>query len=141
MNSLRAKRDRAGKRVFSALQALTTGAYVDPFKADDEKSRSNHRALAVYESSDEVFDNEHSEFFLSPEVEQLLSDDEMAALDAMIDRHGVKNLLLGLSKLLVSRVDESQLHNGRVIYHLSREDAYSRAAETCESAAYRVGDL
>lgn len=98
-----------------------------------DQSAMQRTALAVIPK--ENFDDSDSSFFLRPEAETLLSDGELAALDSIIEKHGLKNLLTCIIQLAESRVDEALLQNGQVIYHLARESAWSYAAERLSAVA------
>lgn len=98
-------------------------------KMDDKAASDVQEAEFAVIPRDAALDDEHSPFFLTPDATQILDADEMRALDAMLERHGLANLIETLRQLCESRVEEENLVNGRVLYHMSREDAWSHAAE------------
>jgi hypothetical protein len=124
--------------VFEASGAFARG---EGYKvlSDSERREVSRTALSVRA----VEDDPHSEWFLRPDAESVANEDERAALDAMLERHGLINVIEALAQLLESRVDESLLVNGRLIAHLAREDAYAHAADSLRRLKYdqRIRDL
>ena len=130
-----AGRKSVGRKLSAANYERMTADDLWRRETPTEQKANNERALAVI-PRDEALDDVDSPFFLSPEAASILSADELAALDSMIERHGLKNLFAALAQLLDSRVDESLVQSGRVIHHLAREDDFAHAAERVRNLTY-----
>lgn len=96
----------------------------------------NRQALAVVPQITE-FDESASSFF-APEKggAGAMKDEELAILDSLIERHGLTSVLKAVGHLLESRIEEGMIANGRMLLHLSRDDAWARAAERLQEITF-----
>ena len=118
---------KPGRKLAAVYDAMSAQESFRRFTPRESQSMTR-QALAII-PRDETLDDVHSPFFASTDIALVLSQSEAGALDSMIESHGVKNVLHALVQLIESRVEEIHVTNGRVLHHLSREDAYSYAAE------------
>jgi hypothetical protein len=101
----------------------------------EETQGMNRQALAVIAEPPE-FDESDSPFFARDKGVTNLNEGEIAALDAMIEARGVADVLKSIEGLLESRIEEGVMQGGMMLLHLSRHDAWARAAERLRDLAF-----
>ena len=101
-----------------------------------ETQDMNRQALAVVPQVAD-FDESGSAFF-APEKggAGAMTDEELGILDSLIEQHGLANILKAVGHLLESRIEEGMIANGRMLLHLSRDDAWARAAERLQEITF-----
>lgn len=95
----------------------------------------NRQALAVMDEP-AAFDESNSPFFARDKGATNLTDAEIAALDQMIEAHGIADVLKTIETLLESRIEDGMVQGGCVLLHMSRHDAWARAAERLRELAF-----
>jgi hypothetical protein len=113
----------------------TDAPQVSRFSREDSQNM-NRQALAVINEPD-AFDESGSSFF-APEPGGItaLNDEECKFLDSMIEKRGLVNVLKAVQALLESRVEEGVMQGGSLMLHLSRDDAFARAAERLQDITF-----
>lgn len=104
-------------------------------ESPQEAQVSQRTEFAVIEH-DRALDDVDSPFFTRSDDPSLLTDDETRALDALMERVGLRGVLDALQRLCDSRVDETFVINGRVMHHLARADDYAHASERLRNVLY-----
>lgn len=132
------KRENSVSKVHQAMRALNPA----PKRSDAEEIDINRAQLAV-RSGNEDFDDIENEFFAKGKtISELLSADDAKALDAMMERAGLRGVLLALVSLLESRVEDGVFRGDTLILHLSRGDRFAAAAEALQNLSFnRAFDL
>ena len=132
------KREQTVSRVNAVHAALTSR---DAREENAREQDINRSQLSVIPEQD--FDDIESEFFAKGKtISDLLTPEDAKALDAMLERAGLRGLLLSLVSLLESRVTDGVFRGDTLILHLSREDRYAAAAEMLQNMAFnKVFDL
>lgn len=102
----------------------------------EDTQAANRGFLAVRTDQDALDDIDSGFFATEKSAAVTLVSDDMAALDALLSKHGMRNLLLALSTLLESRVEDGTFRGDVLIKHLSRADKFSRLAESVETLAF-----
>jgi len=117
------------------LSAQNYATLSRPARTNAEEQSIN-RALIAVPSNPPEFDESASPFFARDNGATRLADDEVAALDAMIDKRGLADVLKSIEGLLESRIEDGVIQGGTVLLHLSRHDAWARAAERLRDLAF-----
>jgi hypothetical protein len=128
----------AGRKLSSRNLAMIAGRDPQDFKRfrPSETIEMNRHALSVPTGDDTLDDASHPFFQRHDDIAVFLSEESTAALDAMMENHGLANLLQALAMLLDSRVNADFIRNGSVMHHLARDDAYAHAAERVRNLTY-----
>lgn len=133
----------AGRKLSASNYAALTARDGWRQQSPSEHAKSQRTAMTVREDAADVLDDVHSPFFAPAEIAKALSPQELTALDSILEKHGVKNLLDALVQLLESRVDSSLIHSGVLLHHLARDDVYAYAAECLQNLTFdkRIREL
>ena len=115
---------------------LSSASYAQMTRLNPQETRATNRQAVAVLSDPPEFDESNSPFFAREKGETNLNEAEMAALDTLIETRGLADVLKSIEGLLESRIEDGVMQGGTLLLHLSRHDAWARAAERLRDLAF-----